>query len=137
MSITFWEKWRCLVASCRISETKTSCRNAVHLTKSQKTKIGRRKESQMKFLKEWEYYDHAGFLITHVLRPLSWIGFLAETRDGDKRSEKTYAELSTRCRSARFRRCNCCRRWSGPYTETRSQFDLPDHNLRQTPRRPH
>lgn len=90
MSITFWEKWRCLVASCRISETKTSCRNAVHLTNSQKTKIGRRKESQMKFLKDWEYYDHAGFLITHMLRPLSWIGFLTETRDGDKRSEKTY-----------------------------------------------
>jgi hypothetical protein len=37
-----------------------------------------------------EYYDHAGFLFTHVLRPLSWIGFLAETSDGDKRSEKTY-----------------------------------------------
>lgn len=37
-----------------------------------------------------EYYDHAGFLFTHVLRPLRWIGFLAETSGRDRRSDKTY-----------------------------------------------
>lgn len=37
-----------------------------------------------------EYYDHAGFLFTHVLRPLCWIGFLAETSGSDKRSVKNY-----------------------------------------------
>ena len=37
-----------------------------------------------------EYYDHAGFLFTHVLRPLNWIGFLAETSGSDRRSDKTY-----------------------------------------------
>jgi hypothetical protein len=37
-----------------------------------------------------EYCDHAGFLFIHVLRPLSWSGFLAETSNGDKRAEKTY-----------------------------------------------
>ncbi len=35
-----------------------------------------------------DYYDHAGFLFTHVLRPLSWIGFLAETSGSDRRSDK-------------------------------------------------
>ncbi|AUQ52414.1 hypothetical protein PhaeoP83_04196 (plasmid) [Phaeobacter inhibens] len=37
-----------------------------------------------------EYYDHAGFLFTHLLRPLSWIGLLAETSGSDRRSDKTY-----------------------------------------------
>ena len=37
-----------------------------------------------------EYYDHAGFLFTHVLRPLSWIGFLAENSGSERRSDKTY-----------------------------------------------
>lgn len=37
-----------------------------------------------------EYYDHAGFLFAHVLYPLSWIGFLAETSGKDQRSDKTY-----------------------------------------------
>jgi hypothetical protein len=37
-----------------------------------------------------DYYDHAGFLFTHVLRPLSWIGFLAETSGRDQRSDKAY-----------------------------------------------
>ncbi|MDJ0825833.1 MAG: hypothetical protein QNJ16_10055 [Rhodobacter sp.] len=37
-----------------------------------------------------EYHDHAGFLFTHVLRPLSWIGFLAETSDTGRRFDKTY-----------------------------------------------
>jgi hypothetical protein len=37
-----------------------------------------------------EYYDHAGFLFTHVLQPLSWIGFLDETSDGGRLSDRTY-----------------------------------------------
>ncbi|WP_417264603.1 hypothetical protein [Celeribacter sp.] len=37
-----------------------------------------------------EYYDYAGFVFTHVLRPLNWIGFLAETSSSDRRSEKIY-----------------------------------------------
>jgi len=37
-----------------------------------------------------DYHDHLGFLRTHVLRPLSWIGFLAETGDGDRSSDRTY-----------------------------------------------
>lgn len=37
-----------------------------------------------------EYYDHAGFLFTHVLQPLSWIGFLEETTDGNRVSDRTY-----------------------------------------------
>lgn len=35
-------------------------------------------------------YDHARFLFTHVFRPLSWIGFLAETSNSDRWSDKTY-----------------------------------------------
>lgn len=37
-----------------------------------------------------ECYDHAGFLFTHVLRPLSWIGFLEETSGGGRLSDRTY-----------------------------------------------
>ena len=37
-----------------------------------------------------EYHDHAGFLFSHVLRPLSWIGFLEETSDGRRLSDRTY-----------------------------------------------
>ena len=37
-----------------------------------------------------EYHDHAGFLFTHVLRPLTWIGFLAETSESGRRFDKTY-----------------------------------------------
>ncbi|WP_394199567.1 hypothetical protein [Litoreibacter albidus] len=37
-----------------------------------------------------EYYDHAGFLFTHVLQPLSWIGFLEETSEGGRLSDRTY-----------------------------------------------
>lgn len=37
-----------------------------------------------------EYYDHAGFLFTHVLHPLNWIGFLEETSEGDRLSDCTY-----------------------------------------------
>ena len=37
-----------------------------------------------------EYHDHLGFLHTHVLRPLSWIGFLTETGEGDRISDRTY-----------------------------------------------
>jgi len=37
-----------------------------------------------------DYYDHSGFLFTHVLQPLSWIGFLDETSDGGRLSDRTY-----------------------------------------------
>jgi hypothetical protein len=38
-----------------------------------------------------EYHDHAGFLFSHVLRPLSWIGFLDEQREGrDLLRNRTY-----------------------------------------------
>ena len=37
-----------------------------------------------------EYHDHLGFLRTHVLRPLSWTGLLAETGEGDRSSDRTY-----------------------------------------------
>ena len=36
------------------------------------------------------YYDHAGFLFTHVLQPLSWIGLLDETSESGKLSDRTY-----------------------------------------------
>lgn len=37
-----------------------------------------------------DYNDHAGFLFTHVLRPLTWIGFLAETSETGRRFDTTY-----------------------------------------------
>ena len=37
-----------------------------------------------------EYINHSGFLFSHVLRPLSWIGFLEETSDGRRLSARTY-----------------------------------------------
>ena len=37
-----------------------------------------------------EYYDHAEFLFPHVLQPLSWIGFLEETSDGGRLTDRTY-----------------------------------------------
>ena len=37
-----------------------------------------------------DYYDHAGFLFTHVLQPLSWIGFLDETSESGRLSDRTY-----------------------------------------------
>ena len=37
-----------------------------------------------------EYLDHSGFLFSHVLRPLSWIGFLEKTSHGNRISDCTY-----------------------------------------------
>lgn len=37
-----------------------------------------------------DYHDHAGFLFTRVLRPLTWIGFLAETSETGRRFDTAY-----------------------------------------------